>query len=89
MTFICRFGNSCGIAFEKDVFFKKHRQWQKFEPYIKDRPSQSWTEFTITNDNSNKEKTKTKSKFKLTRKRNRQANNKSKNMFRKIDKERT
>jgi hypothetical protein len=81
MTFICRFGNSCGIPFEKDVFFKKHRQWQKFEPYIKDRPTQSWTEFSINNDSSNKEKTKTKSKFKLTKKRNRQSNNKSKNIL--------
>jgi hypothetical protein len=49
MSFIGRFGNSCGTAFDKNVFFKKHRQYEKFEPYIKDRPSQPWTEFSITN----------------------------------------
>ena len=59
MSFASRFGNSCGIAFKKDVFFKKHRQWQKFEPYIKDRMSQPWTDFSIT---------KTVSKFSLTKK---------------------
>ena len=59
MSFIGRFGNSCGIPFNKDEFCKKHRQWEKFCPYLKDRPSQPWTEFTIT-----------KSKFKLTRKNN-------------------
>jgi hypothetical protein len=59
MSFVARFGNSCGTAFKKDVFFKKHRQWQKFEPYIKDRPSQPWTNFSIT---------KTASKFSLTKK---------------------
>jgi hypothetical protein len=75
MTFICRFGNSCGIPFEKDIFFKKHRQWQKFEPYVKDRPGQPWTEFTITNDKKKTEKTK--SKFKLTKKRNKEKRNNS------------
>ena len=62
MSFIGRFGNSCGIEFNKDEFCKKHRQYYKFCPYLRDRPSQPWTEFTITNINTNK-----KSKFKLTR----------------------
>lgn len=47
MAFIGRFGNSCGIPFVKDAFFKKHRQWGKFAPYLRDRPSEPWTEFTI------------------------------------------
>jgi hypothetical protein len=47
MAFIGRFGNSCGIPFVKDTFFKKHRQWEKFAPYLRDRPSEPWTEFTI------------------------------------------
>ena len=59
MSFVARFGNSCGIPFKKDIFFKKHRQWQKFQPYVNDRPSQPWTEFSIT---------KTTSKFSLTKK---------------------
>ena len=99
MSFICRFGSSCGIPFKKDIFFKKHRQWQKFQPYVKDRPSQPWTEFSINNDDNydnhgNKEKTdsntekkntktKTKSKFKLSKKRNTKKN------FEKMEEERT
>ena len=61
MGFIGRFGNSCGIPFIKDEFCKKHRQYYKFCPYLKDRPSEPWTEFTC--DNS-----KSKSKFRLTKK---------------------
>ena len=99
MSFICRFGSSCGIPFKKDIFFKKHRQWQKFQPYVKDRPTQPWTEFSINNDDNydnhgNKEKTdsntekkntktKTKSKFKLSKKRNTKKN------FEKMEEERT
>ena len=61
MGFIGRFGNSCGMPFIKDEFCKKHRQYYKFCPYLKDRPSEPWTEFTCVN-------TKTKSKFRLTKK---------------------
>ena len=68
MSFIARFGNSCGTPFIADEFSKKHRQYYKFAPYLKDRPSQPWTEFTITN---------IKNKFKLTKK-NRNINNKTK-----------
>jgi hypothetical protein len=69
MSFIGRFGNSCGIPFVKDEFFKKHRQWDKFRPYVKDRPTQPWTEFGITN---------VKKKFRFT-KRTRVANKTKKN----------
>ena len=58
MSFIGRYGNSCGLAFNASEFFKKHRQFYKFEPYVKDLPSQPWTEFTITN---------LKNKFRLTK----------------------
>ena len=70
MCLIGRYGNSCGISFNKDDFFKKHRQYEKFIPYVKDRPSMPWTEFTITN-------IKSKNHFKLTKK-NKGKNNKSK-----------
>ena len=68
MGFIGRYGNSCGTPFNKDEFCKKHRQYYKFCPYLKDRPSEPWTEFTIDNSNN------TKSKFKLTRKDGRNLN---------------
>ena len=48
MSFISRWGNSCGTPFIKDDYCKKHRQWENFGPYLKDRLSQPWTEFSIT-----------------------------------------
>jgi hypothetical protein len=53
MSFIGRFGNSCGIPFLKDEFCKLHRQYEKFCPYLKDRLTQKWSEFTITKNKSN------------------------------------
>ena len=64
MTFDARWGSSCGIPFKADEYFKKHRQYAKFAPYIKDRPSEPWTEFTI-DDSFVKTK---KNKFRLTKK---------------------
>jgi hypothetical protein len=75
MSFIGRFGNSCGIPFNKDEFCKKHRQYYKFCPYLKDRPTQEWTEFSITNFN---DKVGDKKKFRLTTKRGRNRHNKTK-----------
>lgn len=46
MSFDCRWGNSCGIPFNKDEFCKKHIQWSIFCPYLKNRPSQPWTVFS-------------------------------------------
>jgi hypothetical protein len=48
MTFIGRFGSSCGIPFNKTEFCDKHIQWNVFRPYLLDRPSQPWSEFSIT-----------------------------------------
>jgi hypothetical protein len=48
MSFIARFGNSCGIPFDKDKFCKEHIQYQNFCKYLKDRPTQSWTLFSST-----------------------------------------
>ena len=69
MSFIGRYGNSCGIAFDKDDFCKKHRQYSVFCPYLKNRPSEPWTEFTAD---------KTRNKFKLTKKGNKNQNSKTK-----------
>ena len=64
MSFIGRYGNSCGMPFIKDDFIKKHRQYYKFAPYLKDRLSQPWAHFSITKNN-----------FKLTKKGNRKIKN--------------
>lgn len=69
MSFIGKFGSSCDVPFDKDEFSKKHRQYEKFFPYLKSRPTYPWTEFSITNIK--------KSKFRLT-KRNKNKNNKTK-----------
>lgn len=71
MSFEGRFGNSCGIPFITEEFCKKHRQYYKFCPYLHDRPSQPWTEFS-SEDN------KKKSTFRLTKKGGRGKNNKTK-----------
>ena len=56
MSFMARFGSSCGTAFDKSLFIKEHRQYEIFSPYLHDRPSQPWT--TVIK----KTKTKTKKK---------------------------
>jgi len=61
MAFIGKFGASCDIPFDKDAFCREHRQFYKFCPYLKSRPIQPWTEFTVTNNYG-------KSKFRLTKK---------------------
>jgi len=71
MAFVGRFGNSCGIPFVKDEFCKKHRQYYKFCPYLKDRLEEPWTEFACENN---------KSRFKLTKKGGRNANNRTKKL---------
>ena len=76
MSFDGIWGNSCGMAFKTSEFIKKHRQYEIFAPYIKNRPSEPWTTFTI--DNSYGKSSHTKSKFRLTKKGNK--SNKQKTM---------
>jgi len=52
MAFVGRFGNSCGIPFNKDEYCDKHIQWNIFRQYLLDRPSQPWVEFSKTDDYS-------------------------------------
>jgi hypothetical protein len=42
LSFLFRFGSSCGKPFNKKEYFLKNPQWQELYPYIKDRPSQPW-----------------------------------------------
>jgi len=70
MSFFARYGNSCGIPFNASEFCTNHRQFEKFCPFLKDRPSQPWTVFSIK-----------KEKFKLTRRnRNKNKNTKKTNL---------
>ena len=61
MGFFGRFGNSCGTPFVKKEFCNKHIQYDNFCPYLKDRPSQPWTYFTIARTKTH-DKNKTRSK---------------------------
>jgi hypothetical protein len=65
MSFAGRFGNSCGMAFNSDEFFKKHVQWAMFAPYVKDRPSQPWTDLGDEQQGQNKFKSTKKIKKRI------------------------
>jgi hypothetical protein len=58
MSFSMRFGSSCGTSFIADEFFRKNRQWDYLRPYVQDRPSQDWTDFSITTNRSSSKKRK-------------------------------
>lgn len=45
LSFIGRFGNSSGMAFDASKFLDEHPQWEYVRDYMKDRPSQPWTVF--------------------------------------------
>ena len=47
MSFMARWGSSCGTPFNVDEYCNTNRQWNHLKPYLHDRPSQPWTPFTI------------------------------------------
>jgi hypothetical protein len=47
LSFAGRWGSSCGTAFNVAEYIKKNRQWSVFGPYLRDRPSQPWTDFAV------------------------------------------
>ena len=69
MTICGRFGNSCGTPFITKDFIKKHRQYEMFEPYLKDRPSQPWTEFSSINTQNSKNRKNHRPKINSTKRR--------------------
>ena len=58
MSFSARWGTSCGTPFIAAEFLDKNRQWSALKPYLHDRPSQPWTEFTILAINKYSNKTR-------------------------------
>lgn len=73
MSFLLKWGNSCGIPFFKEEFCNINREWRYLKDYLKDRPLQPWTVFTITQRSKktslkHKDKSKDKSKQKKTKK---------------------
>ena len=57
MSFSLRWGNSCGMPFDKNKFCDENRVWDYLRPYLEDRPEQPWTTFGITGNISSKNKT--------------------------------
>ena len=47
MGFTARWGNSSGMPFNAEKFFKKNIQWRHLKGYLIDRPKQPWTDFKI------------------------------------------
>jgi hypothetical protein len=46
MTICGRFGNSCGTPFMRDEYIAKNRQYENYRFYLKDRPSEPWTDLS-------------------------------------------
>ncbi|MFT3927473.1 MAG: C45 family autoproteolytic acyltransferase/hydrolase [Myxococcales bacterium] len=40
-----RWGRACGQPFDAQAFMKRHPQWNWLDGYMRDRPSQPWTNF--------------------------------------------
>ena len=49
MSLSLRWGNSCGIPFDKNKFCDENRVWDFLRPYLIDRPQQPWTIFKSIN----------------------------------------
>jgi hypothetical protein len=75
MSFLLRWGNSCGIPFNKDKFCDENRVWEHLREYLHDRPQQPWTIFSITNKTSKNIPNKT-SKNVTNKRRNRKKTHK-------------
>ena len=55
MSFMGRFGCSCGTPFIASKFLDKNRVWMHLKPYLLDRPTQKWT-LLASDGSSNKNK---------------------------------
>jgi Phospholipase B len=47
LSFSAIFGNSSGMPFVAQDYFEEHPQWNYLQGYLKDRPTQPWTLFTV------------------------------------------
>ena len=59
MAFMAKYGSSCDIPFVAAEFCDKNRQWAYLKPYLMDRPSQPWTDFSSLGSKSMKKGNKT------------------------------
>jgi len=54
MSFVLRYGDSCGMPFYKDKFCDQNAQWNYLRPYLMDRLEEPWTIFSVYNNKKNK-----------------------------------
>jgi hypothetical protein len=47
LSFWARWGNSSGMPFVASEYLEKNPQWDYLDGYLKDRPTQPWTMFTV------------------------------------------
>jgi len=47
MSFMARFGRSCGMPFDATKFCDEHRQWKYLLPYFRDMPTEPWMKAII------------------------------------------
>ena len=74
---ICgRYGNSCGTPFIKDEYIEKHKQYENFGPYLKDRPSEPWTDLGKIQEGGGKSSSKRRKIYLTRRIRNKHKNKK-------------
>ncbi len=45
MSFLARWGSSCGTPFDAKKFLEDHLQFDWMSGILKDRPAEPWTEF--------------------------------------------
>jgi len=64
MSFLLRWGSSCGTPFYTDKFFSENRVWDYLKPYLHDRPQQPWTTFSILKNKKKKQTKQTNKKIK-------------------------
>jgi hypothetical protein len=54
MSFLLRWGNSCGMPFNAKKFCSENRVWSYLLPYLEDRPEQPWSVFKTMETKKNK-----------------------------------
>ena len=64
MSFLLRWGSSCGTPFYVDKFCSENRVWDYLKPYLHDRPQQPWTTFSILKNKKKKQTKQTNKKIK-------------------------
>ena len=86
MFIIKFFSDFCDSTFCKNEYCDKHIQWNILRPYLHDRPSQPWSEFSITDDYSDDKEEKEEKEKKEEKEEKKVKGGKSRRLFKKRNK---